>query len=87
MGFPLGQRSPRSTQPDRPGAAPTPTNPAGAQDELPAALDSARREALASFGDGRLLLERLITRPRHVEVQVCGGALLLVGWLGIWLAG
>ncbi|GBF87474.1 hypothetical protein Rsub_00185 [Raphidocelis subcapitata] len=49
--------------------------------ELPAALDSARREALASFGDGRLLLERLITRPRHVEVQVIadahGGALYL----------
>ncbi|MCL1869119.1 MAG: ATP-grasp domain-containing protein [Promicromonosporaceae bacterium] len=38
--------------------------------ELPAALDSARRVALASFGDDALLLERLVDRPRHVEVQV-----------------
>ncbi len=40
--------------------------------ELPQAIDSARREAAASFGDDRLLLERYITRPRHVEVQVRG---------------
>ncbi|WP_425953880.1 acetyl/propionyl/methylcrotonyl-CoA carboxylase subunit alpha [Xylanimonas sp. McL0601] len=39
-------------------------------DELPAALDSARRVAAASFGDDTLLLERLVDRPRHVEVQV-----------------
>ncbi len=39
-------------------------------DELAAAIEAARREAEAAFGDGRLLLERLIERPRHVEVQV-----------------
>lgn len=39
-------------------------------EDLPAALDSARREAKASFGDDTLFLERLIARPRHIEVQV-----------------
>ncbi|RZF47215.1 hypothetical protein LSTR_LSTR004924 [Laodelphax striatellus] len=33
-------------------------------------LDSARREAEKAFGDGGVLLERLVTSPRHVEVQV-----------------
>ena len=33
-------------------------------------LARARRLATASFGDERLLLERLVERPRHVEVQV-----------------
>ncbi len=32
----------------------------------------ARREAQAAFGDGRLLLERYIARPRHVEFQIFG---------------
>ncbi|HZU75396.1 MAG TPA: biotin carboxylase N-terminal domain-containing protein, partial [Dehalococcoidia bacterium] len=36
------------------------------------ALESARREALSAFGDDRVLLERLITQARHVEVQVLG---------------
>ena len=40
--------------------------------ELPDALAAARREGLASFGNGDLLIERLIGRPRHVEVQVFG---------------
>ncbi len=31
---------------------------------------SARREALAAFGDGTLYAERLIERPRHVEIQI-----------------
>jgi acetyl-CoA carboxylase biotin carboxylase subunit len=34
------------------------------------AITSARREAAAAFGDGTLYVERLIERPRHVEVQV-----------------
>jgi acetyl-CoA/propionyl-CoA carboxylase biotin carboxyl carrier protein len=39
-------------------------------DELAPALASARRIAAAAFGDDTLLLERLIERPRHIEVQV-----------------
>ena len=35
-------------------------------------IPAARREAIASFGDGTLYVERLIERPRHVEVQVFG---------------
>ncbi|WP_293898367.1 acetyl/propionyl/methylcrotonyl-CoA carboxylase subunit alpha [Phenylobacterium sp.] len=37
-----------------------------------AALASCRREAAASFGDDRVLLETYVTRPRHIEVQVFG---------------
>jgi acetyl/propionyl-CoA carboxylase alpha subunit len=40
--------------------------------ELPEALELARREALAAFGDERLILERRIRPARHVEVQVAG---------------
>jgi 3-methylcrotonyl-CoA carboxylase alpha subunit len=40
--------------------------------DLPAALAQARREATAAFGNGTLYVERLIERPRHVEVQVFG---------------
>jgi geranyl-CoA carboxylase alpha subunit len=39
---------------------------------LPAALQTARSEAQAAFGDGRLLLERAVVEPRHVEIQVFG---------------
>eukprot|EP00899_Mesostigma_viride_P004796 jgi/Mesvir1/14317/Mv09733-RA.2 len=39
-------------------------------DELEEALLSAKREAMASFGDARMLVERFIQRPRHIEVQV-----------------
>ena len=38
--------------------------------ELPAALEGARREARAAFGDGTLLAERYIERPRHIEIQI-----------------
>jgi 3-methylcrotonyl-CoA carboxylase alpha subunit len=38
------------------------------------ALDSCRREAAASFGDDRVLLEKYILSPRHIEVQVFGDA-------------
>jgi 3-methylcrotonyl-CoA carboxylase alpha subunit len=37
-----------------------------------AALESARREAKSSFGDERVLLEKYLERPRHIEVQVFG---------------
>jgi len=43
---------------------------AHAADQLPDLLASARREAKSSFGDERLILERYLQRPRHVEVQV-----------------
>src|SRR5688572_22705501 len=39
-------------------------------EELAPELASARRIASAAFGDDTLLLERLIERPRHIEVQV-----------------
>ena len=39
---------------------------------LDAALASARRVAISAFGDDALILERLIRRPRHIEVQVFG---------------
>ena len=38
------------------------------------ALEGARREARSSFGDDRVLVERCIERPRHVEVQVFADA-------------
>jgi len=42
--------------------------------DVAAAVAGARRESLASFGDDRLLVERYVDRPRHVEVQVLGDA-------------
>ncbi len=42
----------------------------GEPGELAPAIEGARREAVASFGEGRLLIERYLTRPRHIEIQV-----------------
>ncbi|MDS1269580.1 biotin carboxylase N-terminal domain-containing protein [Lipingzhangella sp. LS1_29] len=39
-------------------------------EDLAAATAAARREAKAAFGDATLLVERLLQRPRHIEVQV-----------------
>ena len=39
-------------------------------EEIADAIQAARREAVAAFGDGTLYVERLVERPRHVEVQV-----------------
>ena len=38
------------------------------------ALEAARREALAAFGDARVLLEKYLVRPRHVEFQIVADA-------------
>lgn len=38
--------------------------------EMPLAIDGAQREALSSFGDKQLLIEKCILQPRHVEIQV-----------------
>ncbi|MEV6239952.1 acetyl/propionyl/methylcrotonyl-CoA carboxylase subunit alpha [Lentzea sp. NPDC051838] len=38
------------------------------------AIESARREARGSFGDDTLLIERFITNPRHIEIQVLADA-------------
>src|SRR5262249_26823368 len=42
--------------------------------EIREAVQAARREALAAFGDGTLYVERLVDQPHHVEVQVFGDA-------------
>ncbi len=36
------------------------------------ALESCRRESLSAFGDDRVILERYIEKPRHIEVQIFG---------------
>ncbi len=45
-----------------------------ADDDLAAEIAAAKREALGAFGDSTLLVERLIERPRHIEVQVLADA-------------
>jgi propionyl-CoA carboxylase alpha chain len=42
--------------------------------ELEEAAAAARREAQAAFGDERVFLERWLTNPRHVEIQILGDA-------------
>ncbi|MBJ2128726.1 acetyl/propionyl/methylcrotonyl-CoA carboxylase subunit alpha [Alteromonas sp. IB21] len=39
-------------------------------DEFSQALNAAKRESMASFGDDHMLVEKYLTRPRHVEIQV-----------------
>jgi len=41
-------------------------------DDFIAALASCQREAKSSFGDDHVLVERYVTRPRHIEIQVFG---------------
>ena len=44
------------------------------RDAFDAALASAQREAAAAFGDARVLLEKYLLRPRHIEMQVFADA-------------
>jgi acetyl/propionyl-CoA carboxylase alpha subunit len=44
------------------------------ESDLAAAVSGARHEARAAFGDDTLYVERLVTRPRHVEIQVMADA-------------
>lgn len=51
-------------------------------EEIPAALESAGREAVAAFGRGECFVERYLDRPRHVEAQVLAdqhGGVVVVG--------
>jgi 3-methylcrotonyl-CoA carboxylase alpha subunit len=40
--------------------------------ELASAIVSAKREAKAAFGDDRMLIEKFVLNPRHIEVQIIG---------------
>src|SRR6516162_7270570 len=40
--------------------------------EFAEALASAKREAMTAFGNDQMLIEKYLSRPRHIEVQVCG---------------
>ena len=53
-----------------------------APDALPAAFASAQAEAIQAFGDGTVLLEKLITPARHIEVQIVAD-----GHGGAWAVG
>ena len=55
---------------------------AAGEDEVREGFRGATNEALASFGDGRIFVERYVERPRHIEVQVLAdrhGAVLHLG--------
>ncbi|WP_028601859.1 acetyl-CoA carboxylase biotin carboxylase subunit [Ottowia thiooxydans] len=43
-------------------------------EEFSAALESCKREAINSFGDDAVLIEKYVQRPRHIEIQVFGDA-------------
>ncbi len=55
-------------------------------DEFLEQLASAKREAMSSFGDEIVLLEKYITRPRHIELQVFGDTKVREGvWRRCWI--
>jgi acetyl-CoA carboxylase biotin carboxylase subunit len=41
-------------------------------EEMQQAFSSAHGEAKSSFGDGRMLVEKMVVQPRHIEVQILG---------------
>ena len=45
-----------------------------ADGELQPAIESARREAESAFGNGTLIVEKYVERPRHIEIQILGDA-------------
>ena len=45
------------------------------KEEASVEWDAAKREALSSFGDDRMLVEKFIDNPRHIEIQVIGDKL------------
>ncbi len=51
-------------------------------DEIEAALASAQREAVAFFGRGECYIERYLTWPRHIEMQIMADAHGNAVWLG-----
>ena len=44
------------------------------RDDVKSAFEAAQREAIASFGDGRIFMERAVLRARHVEIQLMADA-------------
>ena len=51
-------------------------------DELTGAFEAASREAEAAFGNGAIYVEKYLTRPRHIEIQILGdqsGAVVHLG--------
>jgi len=50
--------------------------------DLAQAIQSSQNEARASFGDDRLFIEKFVTEPRHIEIQVLGDKLGNVIYLG-----
>jgi acetyl-CoA carboxylase biotin carboxylase subunit len=54
----------------------------GSEEDLTAAFRAATSEAQSSFGDGSVYIEKLLVRPRHIEVQLIGdrhGRLVAIG--------
>jgi acetyl/propionyl-CoA carboxylase alpha subunit len=54
----------------------------GEDEDLGQAVDAARREAEAAFGDPTVFLERYLSQPRHIEVQILGDTVGTVVHLG-----
>ena len=48
-------------------------------------FQSSKNEAKASFGDDRIFIEKFVTQPRHIEIQVLGDASMAIA--SIWASG